>query len=82
MADSTELTCREVVELVTDYLDRALPPDAAALFEQHLDGCDGCSGYVDQIRTTIATVGRVRAEDVPPETLDRLMSAFRNWRRA
>ena len=75
------ITCQEVVELVTDYLDRTLPPDEASLFEQHINFCDGCDWYVDQMRTTVATVGRIREEDVPPETREWLLTAFREWKR-
>jgi anti-sigma factor RsiW len=80
MAD--HITCQEVVELVTDYLDRALPADEASLFEQHINFCDGCDWYLEQMRTTVATVGRIREEDVPPEAKDRLMAAFREWKRS
>ena len=75
------VTCQEVVELVSDYLDQALPAEEASLFEQHVNFCDGCEFYLDQIRTTIATVGRITEEDVPPETRDKLLDAFREWRR-
>ena len=80
MAD--HITCQEVVELVTDYLERALPAEEASLFEQHVNFCDGCMFYVEQMRATVATVGRVREEDVPPEVRDRLMAAFRDWKRS
>lgn len=83
MAESTEhVSCQEVVELVTDYLERALPTDEAALFEQHLNFCDGCIWYVDQIRTTVATVGRISEEDVPDELRGQLLAAFRDWKRS
>ena len=83
MADSTEhISCQEVVELVTGYVDGALDAEEASLFEQHLNFCDGCVWYVDQMRATIATVGRVEEEEVPPEARDRLMAAFRDWRRS
>jgi anti-sigma factor RsiW len=75
------VTCQEVVELVTDYLERALPADETSLFEQHIDFCDGCSVYVEQMRTTVATVGRVTEEGVPPETRERLLTAFRERKR-
>jgi hypothetical protein len=76
------ITCGEVVELVTDYLERALPAEEAEVFEQHLNFCEGCVTYVEQMRTTVATVGRVREEDVPPETKERLLAAFRDWKRS
>jgi anti-sigma factor RsiW len=75
------ITCQEVVELVTDYVEHALPADEAAVFEQHLNFCDGCVWYVDQVRKTIDLVGELRAEDVPEATKAKLMTAFRDWRR-
>jgi anti-sigma factor RsiW len=82
MAESAEhLSCQEVVELVTDYLEAALPADQTSLFEQHLNFCEGCVWYVEQIRMTVATVGRLRSEDVPAETRERLLAAFRDWKR-
>jgi anti-sigma factor (TIGR02949 family) len=82
MAESHQhVTCSEVVELVTEYLDRTLPPEDATLVEQHLNFCEGCLWYVDQIRTTVATVGRIEPEEVPDDMRDRLLTAFRDWRR-
>jgi predicted anti-sigma-YlaC factor YlaD len=81
MASSPEhISCQEVVELVSDYLEQALPSEEAAVFEQHLNFCEGCVVYVDQVRTTVAGAGELRAEEVPPEVKDKLMSAFRDWR--
>lgn len=75
------ISCQEVVELVTGYLERQLPSDEAALFEEHIVFCDGCEFYLDQMRATIAAVGRIEEQDVPPETRDRLLAAFREWKR-
>jgi anti-sigma factor RsiW len=75
------ITCQEVVELVSNYVEQALPADEAALFEQHLNFCDGCVWYVDQVRKTIDVVGELRVEDVPEDTKAKLMTAFRDWRR-
>jgi len=74
------ITCREVVELVTDYIESALVVDETALFEQHLNFCGGCLTYVDQLRVTIDAVGRIDEQDVPPEARERLLTAFRDWR--
>jgi hypothetical protein len=71
-----------VVELVSDYLEQALPADDATTFEQHLNFCEGCVWYVDQVRKTVEGAGELRAEDVPEETKDRLMTAFRDWKRS
>jgi anti-sigma factor RsiW len=76
------LSCQEVVELVTDYLEGTLPAAETTLFEQHINFCDGCIWYLEQMRTTIATVGRIREEDLPVETRDRLLTAFRDWKRS
>ena len=74
------ITCREVVELVTGYLERALPADEAALFEQHLNFCDGCERYVEQMRGTVRAAGQLGEDDLPAEVRDRLLAAFRDWR--
>jgi anti-sigma factor RsiW len=83
MAESAEhVTCQEVVELVTEYFDGTLAADEAEVFEQHLNFCEGCEWYVDQMRRTVATVGHIPEEEVPPEIRDRLLAAFRDWRRS
>ena len=73
------ISCQEVVELVTDYLEGAMPAEEVARFEHHLSLCDGCIFYVEQIRMTIEAVGRIREEDIPPETRDELVAAFRDF---
>ena len=83
MAESHDhLTCQEVVELVTDYLDGALSSEDAALFEQHLNFCEGCVWYVEQIKMTVEALGEVREEDLSPEAKDGLMAVFRDWKRS
>jgi anti-sigma factor RsiW len=81
MGSPLHISCQEVVELVSDYLERALPAEEAAVFEQHLNFCDGCVLYVDQVRKTIDALGELRVEDVPEETKAKLVAAFRDWRR-
>jgi predicted anti-sigma-YlaC factor YlaD len=80
MADGTAISCQEVVEVVTDYLEGKLSPDDAAIFEAHLKLCEGCQFYLDQMRITIAAVGRVEDEEVPAELRDTVVAAFRNRR--
>lgn len=81
MVESADhLSCQEVVELVTEYLDESLSAKDTSLFEQHLNFCEGCVWYVDQLRTTVETVGEIREEDISPEAKERLMGAFREWR--
>jgi anti-sigma factor RsiW len=73
-----QLSCRELVELVTDYLEGALPRRERARFEEHLDRCDGCWAYVEQMRHTIALTGRLGV-DLSPEAKAALLEAFRGW---
>jgi len=74
------LSCQQVVELVTGYLEGTLDPETLDLFEQHLNFCDGCDDYVEQMRATVAVVGRLETEDVPPAAREQLLTAFRDWR--
>jgi anti-sigma factor RsiW len=74
-----ELTCQQVVELVTAYIEDALVPVERARFEEHLARCAGCSAYLAQMRETKALTGRVELR-LPPELEDRLLEAFRSWR--
>jgi anti-sigma factor RsiW len=79
MPESPErISCQEVTELVSEYIEGTLGAHETALFEQHLNFCDGCDWYVDQMRTTIAAVGRIEPADVPDEMRERLLTAFRD----
>ncbi len=75
-----ELTCRELVELVTDYLERSLTPEERMRFEEHLLICEGCSAYVDQLRKTIEVVGALQEDSIPLQMRDNLLAAFRAWK--
>jgi anti-sigma factor RsiW len=83
MPESPErITCQEVTELVTEYIEGTLGSHETALFEQHLNFCDGCDWYVDQMRATVAAVGRIEEADVPAEMRDSLLAAFRDRERS
>jgi anti-sigma factor RsiW len=71
------MDCNEFVELVTAYLDDALSPDDEQRVLEHLDLCDGCSTYLDQIRTTVAAVAELPADEIATPGRDRLLDAFR-----
>ena len=81
-AESDEMTCRELVDVITDYLEGALPEADRARFEQHLGECPYCVSYLDQMRATIVTLGELREESLPAPVRDDLMAAFRDWKRS
>ena len=74
------LTCRDVVELLSDHLEGALSAAQRARVEAHLAACPDCLAYLAQLRTTIGALGRLREHDVPRCVLGRLMAAFRGRR--
>jgi anti-sigma factor RsiW len=76
-----ELTCKELVELVTDYLEGALPESERARFDAHLGECPYCRTYLEQMRQTVALVGRLTEETIPPDARDDLLQRFRKWKR-
>ncbi len=76
-----DFECRELVELVTDYLEGMLSPGERTRFELHLAACPGCAVYLRQLRETLGAAGRLSGDSIPPETKDRLLAAFRSWRR-
>jgi len=76
-----DLSCQELVELVTDYLEGGLPPEEVVRFEAHLAGCRGCEAHLEQVRTTIA-VARASGEVVEPDEVSPLLDAFRHWHRS
>lgn len=74
-----EVVCREAVELVTDYLEGALAAGDRARLERHLAACPHCHEYFAQMRVTIAVMGRVEPESLPPEARDDLVALYRRW---
>jgi len=75
-----EMPCNELVELVTDYIEGRLPPRDVKRFEDHLEICDGCRTYLDQMRETIGALGHLPEKSITPEARDRLLEAFRTWK--
>jgi len=78
--DVEQLSCQELVELVTDYLEGALSAEETARFEDHIGRCAGCAAYLEQIRQTIELTGRLTTSDVSPEAEAKLLTVFRNWK--
>ena len=81
MSSERSLTCQQLTEVITDYLEGVMPPDERARFDAHLAICDGCVTYVEQMRQAIGTVRTLRVEDVEATAPDDLLEAFRAWKR-
>jgi len=76
------MDCNELVELVTDYLEGKLPPADVERFEAHLEECDACVTYLEQIRQSMAVVGTLSEETLPQGAAEALLAEFRDWKRA
>src|SRR3954451_3444334 len=79
-ATTDDLTCRELVALVTAYLEQALPDHERLRVERHLAHCVGCHRYLAQMRRTIELTGQLRENDLTEEARVDLLNAFRDWR--
>jgi anti-sigma factor RsiW len=75
------LTCREVIDLLTDYVEDALPAQERRRVEAHIASCDGCTTYLEQVRETIRLTGMLTEEQIPDEQKQQLLAAFRDWTR-
>jgi anti-sigma factor RsiW len=75
-----EMTCKELVEVVTDYLEGELSAVDRRRFEEHLEECPYCRIYLEQMRTTIRTLGRLSEESIPRDARAELLNAFRDWK--
>ncbi|GAB4428716.1 MAG: hypothetical protein Fur0044_26520 [Anaerolineae bacterium] len=74
------MDCKELVELVTEYLEGTLPEPERARFEAHLGTCSGCRNYLNQMEQTIRTLGKLTEESLAPQTRDELLQVFKNWK--
>ena len=82
MTREPEMACRELVELVTEYLEGRLPAAERARFAAHIADCEYCATYLDQMRQTIRTLGRIPPESLSHDARAALLTAFRSWSRA
>jgi anti-sigma factor RsiW len=76
-----DLACVEEVELITDYLEGALPAETAGRLERHLETCPGCTEYLEQMRTLSGSLGGLDHPSIPSDVRDDLLAAFRDLRR-
>jgi anti-sigma factor RsiW len=82
MATVDDLTCRELVALVTNYLEGALTLGERSRFERHLGTCSVCPRYVEQLRATVRVLGKLGEDDVPSPARSALLEAFRAWKKS
>jgi len=75
-----QLSCQELVELVTDYLEGMLLEEERLRFDEHIGRCDGCDVYLEQMRLTVSMLGHVPKDALSPEAEQELIAAFRGWR--
>lgn len=75
------LSCQELVELVTDYLEGVMPAELRERFDEHIARCKGCTRYLEQMQLTIRLTGRLTPESITPEAERTLLDAFRSWTR-
>ncbi len=76
------LTCKELVELVTEYLENTLPPDDRTRFEAHIASCHSCTSFLEQMRHTIHLTGKLSEESLSDSTSKRLLATFRDWKKS
>ena len=76
-----DISCREIVQIVNDYVEGVLPVGEREAVELHLNLCDGCTDYLQQLRLSIALTGEVPADALPPELEEELCLAFRSFQR-
>ncbi len=74
------LTCREIVQLMTEYLEDTMSTKARLRFERHVAICPACRGFLAQMRETVRLSGEITEESLSRETRHELLAAFRDWK--
>jgi anti-sigma factor RsiW len=80
LSTADEITCAELVEIITDYLEGTMPQAERRRFEAHLDECPYCVNYLEQMRQQIAALGELSEESIAPDAREALLETFRGWR--
>ncbi len=78
--NTPDLSCQELVELITDYLEGALSLAERERFEKHMGRCRACWGYLQQMRETVRLAGKLTEETITPPVRDELLDVFRKWK--
>jgi hypothetical protein len=82
MSEASTLQCRDLVELMTEFIEDTMPAGQRSRFEEHLAVCLGCRNYLDQLRTTIRVAGRLTEDSLSSDAWGELLVAFRDWGRS
>lgn len=75
-----DLVCRQVITLLTDYIDDALPPPTRERLEAHLAVCPHCTEYLAQLRATIRAAQLIDVDAIDEATKNDLVDLYRRWR--
>ena len=81
MSAIQELSCQEIVELVTEYLEGTMDAELRVAFDHHLTECTGCANYLEQMEATIRLTGTIQPEALSPQFQAGLLEAFRDFER-
>jgi anti-sigma factor RsiW len=81
MSEAINFSCKQVTDLVTDYVEGALPAAERLAFEQHVAVCPPCRAYFAQMRGVVRVAGALREDDLPEDVRESLVNAFRDWKR-
>jgi anti-sigma factor RsiW len=80
LSTANGITCAELVEIITDYLEGTMEEADRRRFEAHLDACPYCVNYLEQMRRTIAALGELSEESITRDAREALLETFRGWR--
>lgn len=73
-------TCKEIAALITDYLEGSFTLSQRLRFQMHIGLCVACRNYLSQMKYTVATLGQLPSEPIPPQVKEELMKRFRTWK--
>jgi anti-sigma factor RsiW len=82
MQTEDELSCQQVVELITDYLEHTLLPEVRERLEAHVTECPGCESYIEQMQLTIDMLHQIARESVFSATKQELLQLFHDWKKS